>query len=408
MLENFITKIDVNEVLNLKNITVDLDQESKKHLILTGKNGSGKTSVLRELKKFLTVVCSGSRYDYFKLVKDLSRYSRGLSHEEKMEDINKNTRILYQRTKKDLERFGGVAIHFVDYSKVRDSFLEGKFILGYFDARRNVSFNIPKTIQKIELQKSYDPSVSVSTHFIQYIVNLKANKSFARDDNDFEEVNKIDAWFLRLEKQLADLFNVPNLALQFDRQNYNFKLVEDGKQPYDFNQLSDGYASILSIVTDIILRMEGGGAESYDVQGVILIDEIETHLHIDLQKKILPFLTRFFPKLQFIVTTHSPFVLSSIENAVVWDLEKNVSATDLSGYSYDSLVESYFDSHKYSRVLEEKVKIFEELFLRKERTEKEEDELFALKRYLKEIPKFYADELAVKLQQIYIQGMDKK
>ena len=79
------------------------------------------------------------------------------------------------------------------------------------------------------------------------------------------------------------------------------------------------------------MRMEEHKTKSYDVQGIVLIDEIETHLHIDLQKKILRFLTSFFPKIQFIVTTHSPFVISSIENAVVCDLEKKIVFDKLSG-----------------------------------------------------------------------------
>lgn len=56
-----------------------------------------------------------------------------------------------------------------------------------------------------------------------------------------------------------------------------------------------------------------------------MIDELETHLHVSLQKKILPFLTEFFPNLQFIVTTLSPFILNSIEDVVVYDLEKRNS-----------------------------------------------------------------------------------
>ena len=59
--------------------------------------------------------------------------------------------------------------------------------------------------------------------------------------------------------------------------------------------------------------MEKRHSRIYDVQGIALVDEIETHLHIDLQKKILPFLTNFFPKIQFIVTTHSPFVFKFSE-----------------------------------------------------------------------------------------------
>ena len=51
-------------------------------------------------------------------------------------------------------------------------------------------------------------------------------------------------------------------------------------------------------------------AKMYDLQGIVLIDEIETHLHVELQKKILPFLTNFFPNIQFVITTHSPFILN--------------------------------------------------------------------------------------------------
>ncbi|MEA2012738.1 MAG: AAA family ATPase, partial [Verrucomicrobiota bacterium] len=91
---------------------------------------------------------------------------------------------------------------------------------------------------------------------------------------------------------------------------------------FGLNELSDGYSSLLAVLTELILRMEAHNASNYDMQGVVLIDEIETHLHVELQKKVLPFLVSFFPKIQFIVTTHSPFILSSLSNAVICDLEK--------------------------------------------------------------------------------------
>src|SRR5204863_6103106 len=136
---------------------------------------------------------------------------------------------------------------------------------------------------------------SAGTEFIQYMVNLKADKSFAKDDNDTETVVKIDNWFKDFKANLFQLFDNDKMELQFDRKEYNFNIIEDLKEPYNLNQLSDGYSAILSIVTELIMRMEEHKAKSYDVQGVVLVDEIETHLHIELQKKILPFLTSFFP-----------------------------------------------------------------------------------------------------------------
>jgi predicted ATP-binding protein involved in virulence len=140
----------------------------------------------------------------------------------------------------------------------------------------------------------------------------------------------------------------------------------------------------------------------------VLIDEIETHLHIDLQKKILPFLTNFFPKIQFIVTTHSPFVLNSIKNAVVFDLEKKVLVEDMTGYSINSIVESYFDSANYSTVVKEKVIEYENLLNRSDLNEEEEEKLFDLKRYFKDLPKMFSPELALKINQLTLANLTLK
>ena len=123
------------------------------------------------------------------------------------------------------------------------------------------------------------------------------------------------------------------------------------------------------------MRMEAYKTKSYDVQGVVLIDEVETHLHVELQKKVLPFLISFFPKIQFIVTTHSLFVINSIENAVICDLEKRIVTEDLSGYSYDTIIESYFNADKYSDVLKEKLEDYERLVQKENKNKSETEKL---------------------------------
>lgn len=54
---------------------------------------------------------------------------------------------------------------------------------------------------------------------------------------------------------------------------------------------------------------------------------------LSTEKSILPFLTRFFPNIQFIISTHSPYILNSIENCVIYDLEKRIRMENMSGYS---------------------------------------------------------------------------
>jgi AAA15 family ATPase/GTPase len=221
-------------------------------------------------------------------------------------------------------------------------------------------------------------------------------------------VTKIDDWFLRLEKRLQSIFDSASLALVFNRKTYNFDIIIDGLEPFSFNNLSDGYSAIISIVTELILRMEAHNVKSYDLEGVVIIDEIETHLHVDLQKKILPFLTDFFPKLQFIVTTHSPFILSSLSNATICDLETKTITTDLSNYSYDALIESYFKADKYSDEIKVKIIEFDRLTSMTKRSPEENDELRQLRNYFAHAPKYLSKELLVRLQQIKLNELNKK
>ena len=79
-------------------------------------------------------------------------------------------------------------------------------------------------------------------------------------------------------------------------------------------------------MVDLIIRMESQSGRKIDfsVEGIVLIDEIETHLHLELQRKILDLLTSIFPNIQFIMSTHSPFIINSVDNAVIYDLEKKI------------------------------------------------------------------------------------
>lgn len=80
--------------------------------------------------------------------------------------------------------------------------------------------------------------------------------------------------------------------------------------------LSDGYQSTISWIADLLghVFLDGGAnMEPSAMSGIVLLDEIDLHLHPTWQRRIVPILKRVFPKLQFIVTTHSPLVLTGFE-----------------------------------------------------------------------------------------------
>lgn len=92
------------------------------------------------------------------------------------------------------------------------------------------------------------------------------------------------------------------------------------------NQLSDGYKSTISLVADIAYRMavlnpQLLGQVCTETDGIVLIDEVDLHLHPTWQQQILKDLTEIFPKVQFIVTTHAPAVISTVksENVIMLD-----------------------------------------------------------------------------------------
>ena len=408
MIDNFITSIKINHSRNIFDLEIPLSSEKRQHLIITGKNGCGKTSLLLELNKYLTTIDNG-------WIQNIQVYHNNLkSHRSQLkQNPNPSQKLKIENSVKNVEKriakFGGTEINFSsDHLKIFNKYQTGEFLLAFFDSKRHTNLSVPSGINKVTLKKNYGLNEKANIDFIQYIVNLKADRSFAKDDNENEIVKKIDEWFSQLENRLKSIFDDQNLKLKFDRKTYNFNIVSGTGEPFNFNTLSDGYSAIISIISELILRMETHHSKSYDLEGIVIIDEIETHLHVDLQKKILPLLIDFFPKLQFIVTTHSPFILSSVSNATIVDLETRTIITDLSNYSYDALIESYFKADKYSDEIKIKLADFERLTLLEKRTQKENNELRQLRKYFDHAPKYLSKELLVKLQQIELQELNKK
>lgn len=107
------------------------------------------------------------------------------------------------------------------------------------------------------------------------------------------------------------------------------ELDHEGLVPFD--DLSDGYRNMVGIIADIAHRASRlnphfGMDAALKTQGIVLIDEIDLHLHPKWQRRVVSDLKRAFPLLQFIVSSHSPFILQSLEPGEVIDLERKLKA----------------------------------------------------------------------------------
>lgn len=129
-----------------------------------------------------------------------------------------------------------------------------------------------------------------------------------------------------LEQCFADLVDHDkSQAVRVEyRQRYASIVVEytnpEGvREMHPIWEMSDGYRSVLNMVADIAHRMAvlnpHLGSEAMKTPGVIVIDEVELHLHPGWQKRILKDLAKVFPCIQFVVSTHSPEVITSYKEA---------------------------------------------------------------------------------------------
>jgi predicted ATP-binding protein involved in virulence len=417
----FIKEVRVNKVRHLQKMIIGISDSERKHLMITGKNGSGKTSLLNAVRSNLIAIQNNQLLQIPSWEENIIRYKEQInlwksqlqtSKEEQQRIQLKNNIVTYENDIKYYEnqiaQFSDVSLKINNLEFIQEEYNKGDFIISFFDAKRSTQLKTPNGIQKLELQDVYRVEEKANQNFIQYLVNLKAQRSFARDDNKIQTVEEVDNWFSTFEHFLQEIFEDDSLKLEFDSQNFDFNIIQKNREKFNLNALSDGYSAILNIITELIVRMEKKSSRTFELQGIVLIDEIETHLHIELQKLILPFLIKVFPKIQFIVTTHSPFVLNSISNSVIFDLENQILVSDLSGFSIDGIVEGYFESDKYSIELKNLVEEYEILSKIKKFNEVEEDRYSELKRYFKDLPKFLAPELSLKIMQIELSRLGNK
>lgn len=414
----FIKEINISKLRHLENIDIILSKNIKRNLIITGKNGVGKTTVLKAIKQYLKSIEEKNYTNITVNYKNSIKY-----HEKRIEEIDNNINInpnnLIERQqiddtirslKNSISKYeDGLSLKINDDLNISNKYDEGELILAYFDAKRDSKVIIPQSVSTVELEKKYSIDDDIDRKFLDYLVYLKTQQSFARNEDDMETVESIAKWFNKFENSLKDLFDDNSIKLKFNYRKLNFKIHQDGREDFGLNELSDGFSAVLDIVMNLILRMEKTREGlAYNKEGIVLIDEVETHLHIELQKKIMPFLTSFFPNIQFIVTTHSPFVINSINDAVIYDLEKQIQVEDLSGYSYEGVVEGYFNIDQYSNEAKEKLYRYKELVNKISKSEEDESEEFELRNYFKGIPQNLASEIIYEFKNIEISRLNNK
>lgn len=296
---SYIKSINIKNFYSIKDINLE-NLDDKKEIYILGENGDGKSLFLQALTVALKGVEEG---DVFNLVKSQKDY------ELKIEDSNNN---IYD-------------------SKDKENIYKNLFAYG---ANRN------NNCQMKEDESGYltifNPSWDLKNpiDWLKYLDH--SEKSGKSNIVSVESAKKL----------LQELLN-SDIEINISPETVIFK--EKGSV-VTFEQLSAGYKGVITIITDLLVRLSENQPQVTNInefKGIVLIDEVELHLHPKWKYNFVKRLRDIFPKIQFIMTTHSPTVLlGASKEAVFYKIYKEDGEVKISnqmaneGYTNNSLISS--------------------------------------------------------------------
>lgn len=350
-----------------KNIDIPINF---KNLIITGNNSSGKTQFLLALKEKLDIYIKEKLIqEKDKIISRINGYKKDLeSFQKGSSDYSNRERWLENELNKLNKIDSGITIEIPEILDITYKFEKKVAIIITFDAMRtsNISHANQTTSISNEINNAQNNFTNnLGNKLEQHLYNITVNQSLSlthkKDSSLFE---KYTNWFKSFDENLKFLFENESTHLFFeinDTEN-KYYIVKDS-QKFSFQNLSSGYQAIFNIYSDLLMRTEFFNIAPSELEGIVIIDEIDAHLHISLQKLIFPFFTRSFPKIQFIVSTHSPFVITSTDNdTVVYDISSgDFFEEDLSRYSYESVIKGLFHVNPISSDTKNSIEILKNL-----------------------------------------------
>lgn len=191
------------------------------------------------------------------------------------------------------------------------------------DAQVKLSSKVKERAQSLE--KAYKFALHDRVDFEGAIEWLSKYDKNLRDKKEFEGTR--EAFFETLQTAIPALSEI-----EFDQGEIEAVVTVKGHQPerHHFSYMSDGLQAMINIVAEIIHRcielngFLGANAVRY-TPGIVMIDEIDLYLHPHWQRHVLQDLQKAFPMIQFVVTTHSPFIVQSVQRGQLVSFDEGIT-----------------------------------------------------------------------------------
>jgi len=362
-------------------IDLSIELPNTNFIVLLGENGVGKTSLIDAISLNLAHIVGKlcSPIDSYEiqsnlLISDINNQNSSIEIILSMEAFNRSSEISIS---KEIDQKGS-SYNFNPADTLKDVRRKIKKnekchlpLMVYYRVNRTYQIKNQEVVKpyfnKIleGYRNSFTPKISAFSNFEHWFIrqeNIENQAKIVSRNLDFESpvlkmvrsgiisfLNKIDTdnnyTNLRVERN-----SETNLVYHSKFKDGNVVLNKNDKT-ISIEQLSSGEKMIIYLVADIARRLiilNYESEESLLNQGVVLIDELEMHLHPSWQRNIVSALQYVFPNLLFICSSHSPQVISNLKSECILELEENQqiikSNYQTLGVDANSLLETVFDT----------------------------------------------------------------
>ena len=359
-----INNIKIQNFRGYESLNVDLNPNFN---LIIGDNGSGKTAILEALTVaigsfFLGIKGANSRGVYEKDIRIATfehseEYqfpvvvkANGIVHNQTISWLRTLEGINNRTTSKQANSIKGLA------SKIDTMVRKGEVVnlplLIYYATGR--LFDVARDNDELSKEKKRERQ-QISSRFRAYDRSLEAKSTHRQFQKWFrgKELARIqkgvgDMNLEVVKKTIIDSIpNCVNIYYEFDTDKPQGLKVELGDgRILPFNSLSDGTRNFFAIIADmaymcLTLNPHLKDKALKETEGVVLIDELDLHLHPDWQRKIINILRNTFPKVQFVVTTHSPFLIQETgqNQLIILKDNKILKITSASNLSIEDIAE---------------------------------------------------------------------
>lgn len=311
---------EIKDLKGVGDVELSLDA-SKRVFVFFGSNGVGKTKTLEALF-FLSLAKTrnfntNTNFDYEnKLASIIGSQKEFISFKKATGDSTYSNRVFLGHLLNQVnnKKFDAIAYLGAEQrSSAKKNSQNGSKSIGSSKVRQS---DYSKLIEKAIVNGSLS-KLGMNENIHQWFIERaqSVNPYQKSEDNRQVDIDTVLGALNTLDHRIGKTLNVDG--------NDNVYLTIEGQET-ELNDLSSGFISVVKIIQAIVSAYSAFTNEQdlLNVKGIVLIDEIESHLHVEWQTRIILTLKELFPNTTFYIATHSPLVLSQLDEGEAYLLKR--------------------------------------------------------------------------------------